>query len=1000
MNRRNVAPSVSAGTLPVGQDSVLSATIMKMQMNQILPALLLTLTATAQTIPTPESVLGHKPGDDFYLANYDESRDYFRKLATASDRIKLISVGKTTRGQDWEIAIISSPQNLAQLDKYKDISRRLAEGRGLSDDQAKALAHEGKAIVHIDGGLHSTEVAGAQQSILLAYKLVSTQGDPAVDAILSNVILMLWPTLNPDGQNEVVAWYRKNVGTPYEVSPLPDLYQEYVGHDNNRDGYMNNMLESRDVTRAEIEWNPVIFYCHHQTAPFPTRIFIPPFTEPISSNINPLMARWLNVLGINMAAYLDEHQMPGAVHRVGFDNWYPGFLDFTHIFRNSISFFTETALYHYATPHFYTVDEFPKDRQQLMSEVFYSSPWKGGWWRLSDAVRYMEGASMAVLDTAAKYRETLLYNRYQAARDNIERFRKEPPFAYVIPREQRDLPTAATLVEKLLINGIEVHEAEQPFVANSREYKGAWVILMDQPFSPLVKELFETQQYPDLRQFPNGPPMRPYDVAGWTLPMQMGVETAVVSEPLNDSQRASLKLIDHVTPPPGGVQGTGSSYSLSHQPNNSFAAINEILSSGGQVSFSASGDIIVSGFDRERLSEIARKHSVTALATAKPPQDTMATKKPRVGLYRSWTGNIDEGWTRWILENYGFAPVTLRNGDIQAGHLRDRLDAIILPDAGTRQIMDGFAPGTISGEYAGGIGETGADSLRAFVRAGGTLIAFNNASLMAISSFGLPVTNVLEGLNNDQFYCSGSLLRVELRDTNHPAVWGMPREPIVMFERGPAFETKSGFHGTILASYSKERNPLASGYLLHPERIQGKAAALEVFYGDGRVYLFGFRPQWRGQSHGTYKLVFNTIYDSPSAAKPTAYQRPAEPANASLESWRAATGKVRGDLASLLADNRAFFAAKGPAAVEARAKLGAAVDQFEKERIAEIDDAGAGLDDAARRKSAEYVRQLRRLATDLRGKEFEGSVDADSLAERYRLPAIEQEIAAPAAKPK
>jgi hypothetical protein len=967
---------------------------MKMLANSTLSALLLSLAAAAaQTIPTPESVLGHKPGDDFYLANYDESRDYFHKLAAVSDRIKLISVGKTTRGLDWEIALISSPENLAQLDKYKDISRRLAQGRGLTDEQAQALAHEGKAIVHIDGGLHSTEVAGAQQSILLAYKLVSTQGDPAVDAILSNVILMLWPTLNPDGQNEVVAWYRKNVGTPYEVSPLPDLYQEYVGHDNNRDGYMNNMLESRDVTGTEIDWNPVIFYCHHQSAPFPTRIFIPPFTEPISSNINPLMARWLNVLGINMAAYLDEHQMPGAVHRVGFDNWYPGFLDFTHIFRNSISFFTETALYRYATPHFYTVDEFPKDRQQLMSEVFYSSPWKGGWWRLADAVRYMEGASMAVLDTAAKYRETLLYNRYQAARDNIDRFRKEPPFAYVIPREQRDLPTAATLVEKLLINGIEVHQAERPFLANSREYKDAWVILMDQPFSPLVKELFETQQYPDLRQFPNGPPIRPYDVAGWTLPMQMGVETAVVSEPLSDSQRAVLKRIDHVTPPPGGVQGTGSTYSLSHQPNNSFAAINEILSTGGQVSFSASGDIIVSGLDRERLSEIARKHSVTVQATAKPPQDTVATKKPRVGLYRSWTGNIDEGWTRWILENYGFAPVTLRNSDIQAGHLRDRLDAIIIPDAGAKQILNGFASGTISGEYAGGIGETGAEALRGFVRAGGTLIAFNNASQMAIQSLGLPVSNILDGLNDDQFYCSGSLLRVELRDVNQPAVWGMPREPIVMFERGPAFETKSGFHGVVLASYPKERNPLASGYLLHPERIQGKVAALEAFYGDGRVYLFGFRPQWRGQSHGTYKLVFNAIYDSPSAAKPTAFQRPAEPANASLETWKAATGKVHSDLASLAADNRAFFAAKGPAAIEARAKLGAALDQFEKERIAEVDDAGAGLEDAARRKSAEYVRELRRLAADLRSKELDTSADADSLAERYRLVAIEQEIA-------
>ncbi len=314
---------------------------------------------------------------------------------------------------------------------------------------------------------------------------------------------------------------------------------------------------------------------------------------------------------------------------------------------------------------------------------------------------------MAVLDTAAKYRETLLYNRYQAARDNIERFRKEPPYAYVIPREQRDLPTAATLVDKLLINGIEVHQAEQPFLANSREYKGAWVILMDQPFSPLVKELFETQQYPDLRQFPNGPPIRPYDVAGWTLPMQMGVETAVVSEPLSESQRAALKRIDHVTPPEGTIAGTGSVYVLSHQPNASFAAVNEILAKGGQVSFAKSeittpagsevGAIIVSGLDRERMAEIARKNSVNALGIAKAPAELVSTKKPRVGLYRSWTGNIDEGWTRWILENYGFAPVTLRNGDIQAGHLRDRLDAIIIPDAGTKQIMNGFAPGTISG---------------------------------------------------------------------------------------------------------------------------------------------------------------------------------------------------------------------------------------------------------------------------------------------------------------
>jgi hypothetical protein len=930
-------------------------------------------------------VLGHKPGDDFYLANYQESRDYFHRLAAASNRIKLITVGKTTRGLDWEIALISSPANLAALDRNKQISQRLAHGRGLDDAAAHALAREGKAIVHIDGGLHSTEVAGAQQSILLAYKLVSTQGDPDIDAILDNVILMLWPTLNPDGQEEVVSWYRKNVGTPFEVSPLPDLYQEYVGHDNNRDGYMNNMLESRDVTRTELEWDPVIFYCHHQTAPFPTRIFIPPFTEPISSNIHPLMARWLNVLGIDMAAYLDEHGMPGAVHRVGFDNWYPGFLDFTHIFRNSISFFTETALYSYATPHFYSVNDFPRDRQGLRSEIFYSSPWKGGWWRLGDAVRYMLGASMSVLDTAAKHRETLLYNRYQAARDNIERFRQEPPYAYVIPQEQRDAPTAATLVDKLLTNGIEVHQAAQPFAANGREYANAWVVLMDQPFSPLVKELFEPQVWPDLRATPNGAPQRPYDVAGWTLPMQMGVEVAGVLKPVTAQQRAALKAIDTAIPPAGAVQGNGTVFTLSRNTNASYKALNEALTSGAQASL-AKGDIVLSGIDATRASALARKYAVTMQAVAKAPADAVATKRPRLGLYRPWVASIDEGWTRWILEEFGFTPVTLRNGDVQAGHLRDRFDTILVADSSQRSIMEGFAPGTIPGEYAGGIGEPGAEALRNFVRDGGTLIAFNNATLFAIEQFHLPVTNLLGTLTPEQFYCSGSLLRVELRDTSHAAVQGLPREPIVMFERGPAFETKSGFRGAVLAAYPRDRNPLESGYLLHPERIQGKAAALEVFYGDGRVYLFGFRPQWRGQSHGAYKFFFNAIYDSPASAKPTVAPRAGGTAsNPSQESWRAVVAKVHADLGTMLAQNRAFFAARGQAAVDERAKLNAAVDQFERDRIQEVQDTAGGLDDTGRRKASDLVRAMRRAAAELRSKEIEAGVDADGLAERYGI---------------
>src|ERR1019366_8251461 len=303
---------------------------------------------------------------------------------------------------------------------------------------------------------------------------------------------------------------------------------------------------------------------------------------------------------------------------------------------NSIAFFTETALYSYATPHFYTVNDFPRDRQGLRSDIFYASPWKGGWWRLGDAVRYMLGASMSVLDTAAKHRETLLYNRYQAARDNMERFRQEPPYAYVIPREQRDPPTAAILIDKLLINGIEVHQAVQPFAANGREYANAWVVLMDQPFSPLVKELFEAQQWPDLRATPNGATTRPYDVAGWTLPMQMGVEGTA-------GQRAVLRPIDAATPPPGAVQGTGTVFTLSRNSNASFKALNETLAGGGQASFSK-GDIVLSGLDATRAAALARQHALAMQAVAKAPADAVATKKPRLGLYRPWTPSMDEGW--------------------------------------------------------------------------------------------------------------------------------------------------------------------------------------------------------------------------------------------------------------------------------------------------------------------------------------------------------------------
>ncbi|WP_158789092.1 M14 metallopeptidase family protein [Granulicella sp. L46] len=829
-------------------------------------------TGARAQVPTPVSVLGHTPGDDFYLADYEDAVRYFHAAAAATDRMKMFSIGKTTEGREIEIGVISSPANLARLDEYKKNARRLAVADNLTDEQARQLAHDSKVIVHIDGGLHSDEVAGGQHSIMLAYKLLSAKNDPEVDAILDNVILVLWPTLNPDGQDMVTHWYRQNVGTKYEVAPMPWLYQDYVGHDNNRDGYMLNMKESQVLVKAELDWSPEIFYCQHQTAPFPARIWIPPFADPISSNISPYVRSWLNVVGTNMTAYLDAHQMPGAISETRFDNWYAGFNDWVHVFRNEISFFTETGLYRYATPRFYTVNEFPKETQDLRALSMYSEPWEGGWWRIGDAVNYMIGGSMSVLDLAAKNHETLLFNRYQAARDNIAHYKKEGPFAYVISDKQADTPEAGLLAQKMIENGLKVYATKTGFAANGVTYPvGSWVIPMDQPFSGLVKELFERQRYPDEIELGTSKAVDlPYDVTGWTLPLQMGVAVDTVSDPLTTQQLGLMEPVEDAKVPAAEIAGGGDVFVISRRPNASYAVVNEVLKQGGSVAMSKDaiatpegkerGAFVIRGLGRGAMDGVAKKYGVSVAALTAEPGNVIAIKKARVGLYRPWAPSIDEGWTRWILENYGFEPKSIYNADMRSSELHARYDVIVLPDMSRDQLMEGFHVGMVPGQYAGGIGPDGVDNLRAFVREGGMLVASNRTAANLIPLMSLPLKDVLEGVKSDKFFCSGALLRVEQQSAELPVNFGVPEAPVVMFQRGPAFVPEAGFQGAILAKYAKGTNPLESGLLLHPEAIEDKAAAVELQYGKGRIVLYGFKPEFRGQAHGTYRYLFNALY--------------------------------------------------------------------------------------------------------------------------------------------
>ncbi len=874
-----------------------------------LAALTLTPTPLHPQVPTPESVLGQRVGADFFLATFEESIDYFQRLDAASDRLELREVGRTSFGRPVYIALISSAENLRNLDRHREIALRLAHPRGLSDAQARALADEGRTLVHIDGGLHATEVAHAQHTIQLAYDLVTGDDDPETRAILDNVILMLWPSINPDGQTMIAEWYRSNVGTPHEVAPAPFLYQKYIGHDNNRDGYMINQIESRMATRVAREWEPQILYNHHQSSPFPTRIWIPPFAEPISPHVHPLMWRTVNLIGMSMAQALEERGQKGATHMgTGFDNWYPGFMDHANNFHNVVSFLTETGLYRYATPGFYTIQDFPPRTRELRPESLYSSPWEGGWWRLRDAVDYMLTASISVLDIAAKYRRDILYNRYQAGRDVIAQYTVGPPYAYFVPPEQRDPVAAVEMLRRLAYNGIEVHQLEDAVTFEGiRHAAGTWVIAMDQPFANFVRQLFAVQDYPDLRQYPEGPPDQPYDVAGWTMPYLMDVRVIEAASPLGDDVRGMMTAlgtadapmlawdadVGDASPfdsppgvgfdsnpvaaaivPPAGSDGGGSGLLVDPAQNNAFKALNRAWAMGGQVGFvpgtagedgepGTSGHYVVTGLSgSERQGLVAELH----LRADRAGSAGTRLARPRVALYRPWNASMDEGWTRWLLEMYDFGFTSLRNADVLAGGLRDRYDVIVIADMGAGQIMNGFAKGSVPPRYEGGIGTRGVRELDAFVRGGGTLVTLNNASMFAINQLHLPVRNVTADLAGDEYFMSGSIVEMEV-DPSHPVMSGMPARAKVVVGRSPVFTTEEGFEGAVLAKYPEDGSPLLSGYLLGEEHLQGYAAAVDVQHGDGRVVLLGMKPQWRGQPFGNFRIVFNAaLYGAQLAA--------------------------------------------------------------------------------------------------------------------------------------
>lgn len=831
---------------------------------------LLCLAACRAAVPTPAGYFGYTPGDDYKLADTAEIFGYFHKLAASSDRIRLEEFGRSSEGRPMYVAFISAPENLKNLDRFRQISARLALGQA-TDGEARALAAEGRAVVWIDSGLHASEAAPAQHAPLLAYKML-TDDSAEVEAIRHNVILMQVPVINPDGLDMVAHWYRKNVGTPYETAPMPWLFQKYSGHDNNRDWFMLNLAETRHVARLLFrEWFPQIVYNQHQAPPFPARIFVPPYAEPLNPDIPAAVMEGINRLGTAMRERFAREGKSGVLSYYGFDAWWNGGLRSAPAFHNMHGILTETGGYVYATPKIYQAGDFQTSfgngAATREPSMFYERPWMGGKWSLRDAIEYMLTADMALLTEAANRPADFLLKSYHMARQEIAAGAEGKPYAYVLAEKQWDRPTAWDFLERLWLAGIQVRRARAGFRAGARSYpSGTLVVPAAQAFRPYLIDLLEPQRYPKLKE-------KPYDITGWTLPMQMGVSVDRVDEHFD----ADLEPVNEFRAR-GSVTGQGGVLLLDHRENDAFLATSFFMDREGAVRWASDGTILVDSAYTEnsaRADNFARQFGVSVRLAAAAPPAAFELRRPRVGLYQPWTTNADEGWTEWLLDRYHVPYALLHNADFGKGVLRARFDSVILASQTVTSILNGWRNGELTlrreggrpelmvqrPEYTGGIGPAGIVELQTFVREGGTLIAMGAAAEAPREFFPLPLLNV----GGAPFSCPGSLVRLTV-DTSQPLAFGMPKETIAFVTGGEAFdvslapEYNRGDREVRVAARFAAQDLLASGYVSGEKNVLGKPALVDARFGSGHVVLFAFRPQFRGQPFGTFKFLLNAVY--------------------------------------------------------------------------------------------------------------------------------------------
>ena len=912
----------------------------------------------AQNILTPKEHFGFSIGDNYQLANYTQTEAYFRKLAAASDRVKLVEIGKTEEGRTQLMLIVSSPENLKKLERYKEISQKLAHAEGLTDEQAHALAAEGKSIVWIDGGLHATEVVGAHQLIQTAYELISRK-DPETLRILDQVIILMTHA-NPDGQELVSNWYMRQAKEEKRTTDqLPRLYEKYAGHDNNRDFYMLNLKETQNICKQLfVEWIPQIMYNHHQAGPAGSVVAGPPYRDPFNYVFDPLVITSLDAVGAAMINRLNAEGKPGYTERAGsvYSTWYNGGLRTTTYFHNMVGLLTEII----GSP---TPSNIPLVPQRLIPNGATPFPVTPQKWYFKNSIDYSVSLNYAVLNYAQRYHDELLYNIYKMGKNSIERGEKDywtlspkrineindlyqesaktatparraaitdsanaaatalrgenfipvkfydtvmknpvlrDARGYIIPSDQKDFSTATRFINALIGTGILVQKATSSFTVGNKNYPaGSYIVKTNQAFRPHVIDLFEPQDHPNDFLYPGGPPVAPYDAAGWTLAYTMGIQFDRVLEnfdgPFEKIPYGELQQVN------GKIQGevNARGYLVDARANKSFTVANDLLKAGIEVyrltdsvkgADAAIGSFFIpsSAKTKSIIEKAISEAGVTANGINKRPASLQKINSAKVAVWDNYGGSMSSGWVRYIMEQYHFPVDIIYAKDIDTGNLRSKYDVIVFVGgaipAVTTNTNTTRAPGTGFGrneikpeevpeEYRARLGritpEKSIPELKKFIEAGGNIVTIGSSTNLAYHLH-VPVKDALvemvsgqeKKLPGEKFYIPGSVLRVSV-DTSDQSAWGMHAETDVYFDASPVFTIapEANAKGIVKPlAWFPNNKPLRSGWAWGQAYLQDGVSAFVAKVGDGKLYAFGPEITFRAQTHGTFKFLFNELY--------------------------------------------------------------------------------------------------------------------------------------------